>query len=263
MRRARRNAGWAGLLFVLVALTLPTPCTALPRRLVLLVDGVAYRDVQALQEGVTYKDIHGRQFHRQGFQQGYFPVSRLISTFPSISDPSWSEILGNRPPPGYQRTFFNATNDSEISLNGVTSSEEYENQMTWQMEGGFHRTMSYISPRWAFQYEVKSLIEGFLHAPDGQTNYYALIHSTDSAQHLSGDIFAMMCTLDEKLRQLREVYRAREGRELEILLLSDHGNNHAGAGERVAIRGFLKKFGYRVDEVHQKSKRCCLAHGGD
>ena len=138
------------------------------------------------------------------------------------------------------------TDDSEISLNGVTSSEEYEKQMTWQMEGGFHRTLSYISPHWAFQYEVNSVIEGFLHAPDGQTNYYALIHSTDSAQHLSGDIFAMMCTLDEKLQQLREVYRAREGRELEILLLSDHGNNHAGAGDRVGIRGFLKKAGYRV-----------------
>ncbi len=249
MRRASRNTGWAGLLFfVLLAQAFPTPCLALPRRLVLLVDGVAYRDVKALQEGVTYKDIHGYQYHRQGFQQeqGYFPVSRLISTFPSISDPSWSEILGNRPPPGYQRTFFNATNDSEISLNGVTSSEEYETQMTWQMEGGFHRTMSYVSPHWAFQYEVKSLIEGFLHAPDGQTNYYALIHSTDSAQHLSGDIFAMMCTLDEKLQQLREVYRAREGRELEILLLSDHGNNHAGGGDRVGILGFLKKAGYRV-----------------
>ncbi len=246
MRRARRNAGWLVLLVVLVAQAFPAPCpAALPQRLVLLVDGVAYRDVQALQEGVTYKDIHGRQFHRQGFQEGYFPVSRMISTFPSISDPSWSEILGNRAPPGYQRTFFDAHDDSEISLNGVTSSEEYENQMTWQMEGGFHRTLSYISPRWAFQYEVNSVIEGFLHA-DGQTNYYALIHSTDSAQHLSGDIFAMMCTLDEKLRQLREIYRAREGRELEILLLSDHGNNHAGPGQRVAIRGFLKNFGYRV-----------------
>jgi hypothetical protein len=31
----------------------------------------------------------------------------------------------------------------------------------------------------------------------------ALIHSTDSAQHLWGDIQSMLCTLDEKLEEQR------------------------------------------------------------
>src|SRR5689334_24294603 len=110
--------------------------------------------MHALQQGVTYKNLHGRQFHRQAFDQGYFPVSRLVSTFPSISDPSWSSILGNPPPPGYQRTYFDAVKNSEVSLNGVTSSEEYENQMTWQMDGNFHRMMGYMAPQWAFKHEV-------------------------------------------------------------------------------------------------------------
>jgi hypothetical protein len=90
------------------------------------------------------------------------------------------------------------------------------------------------------------LIKDFLQTHDGSANYYALIHSTDSAQHLSGDIFAMLSTLDERLQQLRDVYRTREGEDLEILLLSDHGNNHAGGGKRVGIRHFLKKAGYRI-----------------
>jgi hypothetical protein len=108
------------LLFALAFLALPSPCGAtLPRRLIVLVDGVSYRDLKALQEGITY--TRGRKFHRHGFHQGYFPVSRLVSTFPSVSDPAWTDILGNRPTPGYQRTYFDAAEDSEIFNNGVTS----------------------------------------------------------------------------------------------------------------------------------------------
>jgi len=98
--RLTRNVGRPVLLLLLAIQALPsTSIAALPRRLVLLVDGVSYRDMKALQEGITYKDSKGRQFHRQGFHQGYFPVSRIISTFPSASDVAWTEIFGNRPLP--------------------------------------------------------------------------------------------------------------------------------------------------------------------
>jgi hypothetical protein len=251
------------LLLLVVFATLPAASrAALPGRLILLVDGVSYRDLKALQAGVTYKDIHGRQFHRQAFNEDYFPVSRLISTFPSISDPSWSEILGNPPPSGYQRTWFNAAENSQVSRNGVTTSVEYEKQMTWQMDGAFGRVLGYLAPRRAFQYEVNALIDDFLHVRDGPATYYALIHSTDSAQHLSGDIFAMLYTLDEKLRQLRDTYRSREGRELEILLLSDHGNNHARNGKRLAIRHFLKQTGYRITKSLRNPKDIALPTAG-
>src|SRR6266487_3376061 len=77
--RLRRNAGRSVFLLFLAVQALPaTSIAALPRRLVLLVDGVSYRDMKALQEGVTYKNVKGRQFHRQGFHHGYFPVSRMV-----------------------------------------------------------------------------------------------------------------------------------------------------------------------------------------
>src|ERR1039458_955632 len=69
-----------------------TSIAALPKRLILALDGIAYRDMQALQEGVTYKDARGRQIHRQAFHEGYFPVSRNVSTFPSTSDVAWTDI---------------------------------------------------------------------------------------------------------------------------------------------------------------------------
>ena len=217
-----------------------TSSAALPARLVLLLDGVSYRDVKALQEGIGFKASGNSQSHRQAFHQGYFPASRLISTFPSLTDVAWTEIMGNDPPPGYQRTYFSAAIGSEVSCNPVTSLMEYEKQMTWKLEGAFRRIMSYGSPGRTFKYELNQVIESFLKSSGEATNYYALICSTDTAQHSGGAIQSMLYSLDEKLQELRAIYRAREGKELEILILSDDGNNCAGNGKRIAVKGFLK-----------------------
>ena len=252
-----------GLLALLVLQAhAPSIRAELPKRLVLALDGIAYRDMKALQEGVTYQDLKGRQFHRQAFHQGYFPVSRLISTFPSASDVAWTEIFGNRPLPGYQRTYFSEAANLEVRQNGVTTTMEYERQMTWQVTSGFRRALGYARPRSAFQYEVRQLVRNFLRANNGGATYYALLRSPDDAQHLSADILALLCTLDEKLQELRTSYRAREGRELEILILSDHGNNHAGPAKRIEIRPFLKKAGYRLSKSIQDPKDVVLPTTG-
>ncbi len=252
------------LLACLLALSgLPaTGFAALPKRLVLALDGIAYRDMKALQEGVTYRDHKGRQFHRRAFQEGFFPVSRMVSTFPSASDTAWTEILGNRPLPGYQRTYYSTAANMEIFQNGVTTSMEYERQMTWQMPGGIRRSLGYGFPVHTFNYEVHELIKNFLNATNQGDTFYAYLRSPDDAQHLFGDILAMMCSLEKELHDLRATYRAREGRDLEILILSDHGNNHAGPAQRVKIRAFLKKAGYRIAKSIVRPKDVVLPTAG-
>jgi hypothetical protein len=247
LSRPRRNLSRPLLLLALFIQTLPsTGIAALPKRLIICLDGISYRDMKALQAGVTYKDAHGIQFHRQGFHQGYFPVSRMISTFPSTSDVAWTDIFGDRPLPGYQRTYFSDAANLEMSVNGITTSMEHEKQMHWEVENGFLRTLGYVYPSHTYQYEVHELVRNFLNAKSGGDNFYAYIRTPDDAQHLSRDVFALLCALDEKLRKLRALYKAQEGHELEILILSDHGNNHAGVGRRVEIRTFLEKAGYRI-----------------
>src|ERR1017187_3219896 len=261
--RRSRNVSRSVLLLSLVIQALPsTSIAALPKRLIIALDGIAYRDMKVLQEGVTYKDTHGIQFHRQGFHQGYFPVSRMISTFPSTSDVAWTEIFGDRPLPGYQRTYFSDAANSEIVVNGITSSMEHEEQMQWQVENGFLRTLGYVYPSHMYQYEVHELVRNFLNTRSKDDNYYAYIRTPDDAQHLSRDIFAMLCMLDKKLQKLRALYQAREGRDLEILILSDHGNNHAGVAQRIEIRPFLKKGGYRITKSIVNPKDVVLPTAG-
>src|SRR4029078_5388305 len=116
--------------------------------------------------------------------------------------------------------------------------------MNWHLQGNFRRTMSYSAPMRTFKYELNQVIEGFLQSKREATPYYyALFQGTDIAQHSWGDVRAMLCMLDERVEKLRAVYSAREGRELEILILSDHGNDGAGGGKRIAIKSFLKKHG--------------------
>jgi hypothetical protein len=249
------------LLWALLTLS-STSIAALPKRLILALDGISYRDMQALQAGVTYQDVKGRQFHRQAFHEGYFPVSRNVSTFPSTSDVAWTDIFGDRPLPGYQRTYFSDSANRQISINGVTTTMEHESQMQWELENGFLRTLGYLCPIHTYRYEVREFAKEFLNTKSHADNYYVYIRTPDDAQHLSRDIFAMLCALDKKLQDLRARYKAQEGRELEILILSDHGNNHAGPAKRVPVRAFLKKAGYQITKSIRDPKDVVLPTAG-
>ena len=234
-------------LLVLLAF-LPLPSRALPARLVLAVDGIAYRDVAALQAGLLRTNFFGNKISYHAFtaDEGYFPVSRMISTFPSASDVAWTDIFGDRPLPGYQRTYFSAAMNAQIAIDGVTSSMEHERQMHWQEGNGFLRAMGYLYPLQIFEHELRGLSENFWRAAGSDENFYVYLRSTDDAQHMERDVFSMLCRLDEKLQEIRGRYRAATGRDLQIVMLSDHGHNHAGRGRRVAVRAFLEQAGYRV-----------------
>ena len=120
VRKFDPSGGWRkktgrGILLIWLALSVfATPGFALPARLVLALDGIAYRDMKALQSGITRTNFWGKPLQLRAFtaEEGYFPVSRMVSTFPSTSDVAWTDIFGDRPLPGYQRTYFSAAANS-------------------------------------------------------------------------------------------------------------------------------------------------------
>jgi hypothetical protein len=248
--RSNGNASWFVLFIFLPLQFFPSTGVALPRRLVIALDGIAWRDMRALQAGVTWTNIFGSVLHRQAFSsdEGYFPVSRMVSTFPSTSDVAWTDIFGNRPLPGYQRTYFSAAANTEISRNGVTTTVEHERQMDWQVQSPFTRSMGYIYSAHTFDYEAREMVRNFWDTKNTNADYYAYIRASDDAQHLDRNIFSLLCQLDEQLQYLRARYKAQEGCDLQILILSDHGHNHAGPGQRVKIQAFLENAGYDVTQ---------------
>jgi hypothetical protein len=249
-----------GLIFPAFA---PT-CRAVPQRLILAMDGISYRDVKALQEGVTYTNVWGRVVHRQAFTaaEGYFPVSRMVSTFPSTSDVAWTDIFGNRPLPGYQRTFYSIAANSEVAYNGLTTTVEHERQMDWQAQSNFARSMGYIYSVHVFEYELYKLMRTFWDKNNTNANYYIYIRSSDDAQHMERDVLSMLSMLDKDLQEMRARYRAQEGHDLQIVLLSDHGHNHAGRGERVQVRSYLENAGYHITRTINGPKDVVLPTSG-
>lgn len=237
---------------------------ALPQRLVIALDGIAYRDVKSLQTGVTYTNGWGVVCHSRAFtsDEGYFPVSRMISTFPSTSDVAWTDIFGNRPLPGYQRTYFSVAANSEVWVNGLTSTVEHEREMNWQADDNFVRSMGYIYSVHTFKYELQKLAKEFWNVDNTNPDFYIYIRSSDDAQHMDRDILSMLTTLDGDLQALRARYRAQEGHDLQILILSDHGHNHAGRGGRVQVRSFLEKAGYRITQSITDPKDVVLPTSG-
>lgn len=244
VRCARASVGAIVVLFIFLLSS--SVGAGLPRRLVIAVDGVAFRDMQALQNGITYRNSKNKTVYVQAFHRGYFPASRVVSTYPSASDVAWTDVFHGKPLPGYQRTYYNRAANRKIVQNGVTTTMEYEHEMDWQEQDGFHRTMGYIRPLDAFKREIRELKKHFLNATNHDDTFYVLMRSTDDAQHLAGDILELMTALDRKIEEIRDEYRKREGRELELVIMSDHGNNHAGAGKRVEVTRFLERAGFNV-----------------
>jgi len=260
----RKKMSRGVLLIWLAVSAFPSTGSALPARLVLALDGIAYRDLQALQAGITCTNFWGKRIHRQAFSsaEGYFPVSRMISTFPSLSDIAWTDIFGDRPLPGYQRIYFSTAANSKIVTSGITTTMEYERQMNWQVESGFLRAMGYLFPLHTYEYEVRRMSKNFWKTTSKASSYYAYVRASDDAQHLNRDIFAMLGMLDQQLQDLRVRYQAQEGRDLQIVILSDHGHNHAGPGKRVEVCAFLERAGYRVAKSIMSPKDVVLPTGG-
>jgi Type I phosphodiesterase / nucleotide pyrophosphatase len=237
---------------------------ALPKRLVIAIDGISYRDVKALQEGIPQTNLVGGVSYLRAFtlDEGYFPVSRMVSTFPSTSDVAWTDIFGNRPLAGYQRTYYSVAANSEIFINGLTSTVEHERQMDWQAQNNFVRSMGYLSSIHAYEYELHALSRDFFNKNDTNENYYIYIRSSDDAQHMDRNILSMLVMLDNVLQDMRARYKATEGHDLQILIISDHGHNHAGRGERIQVRSYLEDAGYRITESIQNSNDVVLPTAG-
>jgi hypothetical protein len=252
------------VIFLLIFPALISTAWALPQRLVIALDGVAFRDLKALQDGVAYTNFWGGVYRRQAFTEveGYYPVSRLISTFPSTSDVAWTDIFGNRPLPGYQRTYYSTAANAEIWVNGLTSTMEHERQMQWETDDNVVRSMGYVYSEQIFEYELYQMTGSFWNTDSTNANYYVYIRSSDDAQHMDRDIMALLMTLDRKLQDLRKRYRAQEGRDLQIVILSDHGHNHAGRGLRTPITAFLAGAGYHVTESINGPKDVVLPTSG-
>lgn len=214
-----------------LALLAPGTAAALPARLVLAVDGAAYHHVRALQAG------EGGRRCFAGFQ----PASRLISTYPSLSDVAWADILGLAALESYQPLHYSYARNELSGARGLESmgdEPEYMRRMDWYLSGSWSNLAGYLFPRRVFRRELGRIRKAFLRSE--RPEFYALVHTTDYAVHMGRDPADYLCEVDAWVEGLR-----RERAGLEVVIVSDHGTDDL-VPRRLPIPEHLERSGFRV-----------------
>lgn len=210
------------------------PNDLLARRLVLALDGIDYRDIVAARERGLFAQFHA--------------PSRLVSTFPSISDIAWHEIFGVLPPRGYQRIFYsNAYNDVLGGALDAIRPIEFEDRMDMAFGTKFHHLSAYVASNSVARHEVTVAVRDFFTIRDRPTVYVYNV-GPDALQHTRGDLTRYLAHLDAQLAILQATYQIKTGRTLEIVLLSDHGHNRGVDAQFLPLLKTLESYGFRVSE---------------
>ncbi|MEQ1692204.1 MAG: hypothetical protein ABMA00_13020 [Gemmatimonas sp.] len=237
--RLRSIHGFVLLSAVLLTSCLPSlrrnvPATALARRLVLALDGVDYRDVMAARS--------------RGLFAGFKEPSRLISTFPSISDIAWHEIFRVQPPRGYQRIYYSAGYNDVIGapLDAIRPIE-FEDRMDMAFGAKFHHLGAYLISNTIARREVDVAVRDFF-TISGRSTIYVYNVGPDALQHTRGDLERYLQHLDRQLSALETEYLRRTGQPLEIVVLSDHGHNRAVDAKFLPVVKALEARGFRAAE---------------
>lgn len=213
----------------------PTPTVAdTPRyagRLVLALDGIDYRDILAAREHGLFAEFR--------------PPSRLISTFPSISDIAWHEIFDVLPPRGYQRIYFSRAANAMVGgpLDAIRPIE-FEERMDMGFGSKWHHLSAYLASNKVARREIATVVRDFFNIR-GRTTVYAYNVGPDALQHTRGNLDDYLHYLDAQLLELQRQYHRHTGQSLNIVVVSDHGHNHFSNAQFLPVAKDLKTLGFQ------------------
>lgn len=191
-----------------------------PFRLILGFDGVSYELMTKLYEGGYFRD-----FKR--------PLP-MIATFPSISDPNWALLTNSPVEVSYTKAHYLMKPQKEGSLgeevgtvvNHLLAPPQYEKSFNFKPIGVFEHLMTVTWSETSALYWMDSLTKLLLNPENIKgKDYKAFIMNTDIISHVSGEKALMLYLkkVERKLSNLRKNFKTEYNRDLEVVIVSDHG----------------------------------------
>lgn len=224
------------------ALSLP------PRQLVLGLDGVGYQTMSRLYEG--------------GYFREFFPPSPMVASFPSISDPNWALLMDAPLPESFTKAYFNSKRVTSTGvgapegslLNHLTSPPAYEAGFDFKAEGAFQHLAIMTWTQTSALVWLDKLEKQILESKDKET-YFAFIMNTDILAHVQGEkgLLEFLSHVDKQLRRIKQRILEKHGFELEITIVSDHGN-HWVKPKDIDFESVLKSGGWEWQDTLAKPK---------
>jgi hypothetical protein len=221
----------------------------LPRRLVLALDGIPY-DVFV-------------QMQREGRFREFQPASRMVSTFPSLSDVAFAQIEGSLPPSGYQTRHFDPEQGKVVGNNVGALSERAHPKIASDASSHSvpHRVYGYIAPMRVARGELHEIGEEML--ASRKDVFVAYLGTSDAVLHLYGREGAreFLAEVDDYLQQLQARVRERSGRDLKIDIVSDHGSTMQPS-QVVPVQQAFEDCGFRRNMKMQGERDVAFALPG-
>lgn len=226
----------------------PAPGSDPPRTLILAIDGIPYEVFAAAQ--------------REGRFKAFFPASRMLAPFPSLTDVSFTAILRTSPSAAYEDKYYDRRAGEVRGGLGERIAGDYRalapfhEAFDWEQPGlwgGF----VYLAPERVAEAELLEAAEFIRGAEDPELVVY--LGSTDGLGHEDG-----WAALRAHLRRIDEVLEGllAEGMgSRRVVLLSDHGMSDGGS-RRFDLEGPLERAGYRLaDRIESRADVVVPAYG--
>ena len=191
-----------------------------PKKLVFAIDGLSYESFQIARA--------------QGLFKAFGSAGRHIAPYPSMSEPSWTEIMGGRllfPQEGNVKTI--EAKYFDIDSMSITDDPRLI----------FHRYTNPYNFTRSFDYLFNPILEGLMYFPGDKVadmeieqlekeiydnftgdHYVAYVSSVDATAHTQvGRLYPLLVRLNAAMERILEHYRAA-GVAVDAWIVSDHGN---------------------------------------
>lgn len=217
------------------------------RHLVVFLDSIPFSLMKELWDGGHFRDFH--------------PPGRMISPFPSHTNPAFTEILGTEMTPGIEDRYYDRLRDRVTG--GFADHMGHRDRKT---DRTFHAAFDYeqnpryggliyLAPYAVADHDLKMAEKKFwkLHDETPSNRPIVLyVGSTDAIGHREGYAgFTRQLLKFEKI--LDRLIHDTKGR-LRVSLVSDHGNNLVRGERLIDLDGRLEKGGFRLTGSLKKDK---------
>ena len=164
-----------------------------PEKLIIGLDGIGYNLFKEMYEG--------------GYFRNFYIPSRVISTFPSISDPNWSRLFNVSVSKSYTKVYFdqklNQGHGKKIGniLSHITHPAIYEKGFHFKAEGFWGHLATMVWTETSALHWLDVMEEDFFNTMN-MKNYFALIANSDIISHINGyhSILRYMKNIDDRFK---------------------------------------------------------------
>jgi len=226
----------------------PTPGSDPERTLILAIDGIPYDMFASLQ--------------REGRFRGFFPASRMLAPFPSLTDVSFTALLRTAPSAAYEDKYYDRSAGevrgglSERIGGDYRALAPFHALFDWEQPGTWGGAV-YLVPGRVAEAELIKAAEFIRESDDPELVVY--LGSTDGLGHEEG-----WEALRRHLRRIDETLTGLLAEGLgsrRVVLLSDHGMSDGGS-LRFDLERAVEDGGYRLaDRIETPADVVVPAYG--